>query len=77
MRETIKLEKTKDGGDRSIVYTIWVKNHDTQLNISLRSLCITKKTAKKLRGLLNKEFEKKKSVCTFVSAISKKGDDKQ
>jgi len=77
MRETIKLEKTKDGGDRSIIYNIWVHNEDTQANIGLRNLCITLKTAKKLRGLLNKEFEKKKSVCTFVSAISKKGDDKQ
>ena len=54
MKETVELNKEDD------VYTIWVKIPYPGRNISIRSLCITKKTAKQLMGLLKKEFDKKK-----------------
>lgn len=71
MKETIRLEKAKSS-DKSTCYNIWVKTDYGSFNKSIRSLTMTLKGLKTLKGLIDKEFEKKKGVEIAEFLVPKK-----
>ena len=59
MEETIELKKDRSANN-DVVYTIWVRSDWGLFNKSIRSICLTTKSAKKLKELLDKSLKQKR-----------------